>query len=528
MGVFQGLAYYNDKMLTLAEHWDEFIMARTQKNPNIWHDRVPRGAYKLFNGLTQKSNIFRGGLPVQAGLSTWTVLGNSNKDTPFDNCAMPTPQRYSYAWETIQTKGYTDSWQSDPVCLNDMKFVDYAKEQLALIVRTGVDFGISMLENWNREMYVYQAHLSNRCMVMADGALEFEDNADYRFTYDPFLTTTDVDGDTVPYMTFSADIQMSTLNWGFLDYIRTHLADSAGEAAIGTDAGGLPVFGLYMDLIDFEKYIKSDSELREDWRNAQPQKLIDGYAMGTKVYRGMALMHDSRQMRFRIKSTTGAGGTVTATRVKPLRLGRAVTIGQVPEPNPDYYRAEIGIGVIFMNDVFMNLFVPSIDNLGSGMTFGPAPGMTGEWKWINIKDNVSNQLGESGYFFGRFQIFPKPLLFSFEATVFAYRRCPQVSRTVCEVQSASDVATGAVAPVANAAAGDFDLANRQVTLLLASKIDAGVGDTVTIKKADTNTFVATVLSDALAPKYVFGWQSGASNAPTAYTDFTAAGTTVTV
>jgi hypothetical protein len=58
-------------------------------------------------------------------------------------------------------------------------------------------------------------------------------------------------------------------------------------------------------------------------------------------------------------------------------------------------------------------------------------------------------------------------------------------------------------------------------------LDASVGDTVTIKKADTNAFSATLISDALAPKYVFTWAADADNAPTAHTDFTAAATTVT-
>lgn len=528
MSINQGLAFYNEKFITLAEHWDEFIMARTMKNPNIWHDRIPRGSYQLFNGLTQQSNIFRGGLPVQAGLSTWKPIGNSRKpaegEIGFDNCNPGTPHTYSYAWETVQFSGYQDEWQSEPVCINDLKFVDYAKDQLALIVRTGVDYGISILENWNREMYVYQAMLSNRGMVMANGSLEFESNANYRFTYDPFATVADVDGASVPYIKFKSDIEISTLNWEFLDYLRTSLAERAGEAAIGNEAG-MPIFGLMLDMSDFERYIKSDPELREDWRQAQPTKLIEGYNMGVKVYRGFALMHDARQMRFRIKGVD-TEGNVVATRVKPLKAGRAVTIGNVPEPNPEYYRAEIGIGVIFMNDVLQNLFVPSIDNLGSGMTFGPAPGLTGDWKWINIPDPVSNVLGESGYFYGRFQLFPKPLLFSFECTVFAYRRCTQANRTVCKVETRDDVGVGPVAVKTAAVAGDFDGTNNRITVELVSLLGAGVDSTVTIKKAGGDSFTGYVLSDALAPKYVFGWVEGASNQPTAYTDFTTA-TTVT-
>lgn len=528
MSIQQGLQFYNQKFIEVSEHFSEFIQARVMKQPNIWHDRIPRGAYKLFNGIEQKSNIFRGGLPVPEGLASWREVGKSRKPTEteigFDNCNPGTPHTYTYAWETIQFSGYQDEWQSEPLCINDLKFVDYAKEQVGLVVKTGVDYGISMLENWNREMYVYQAILSKRGMVMATGALDFENAADdhYRFDYDPFATTTDVDGASVPYITFDADLDISTLNWDFLDYIRTSLAERAGEAAVGNEAG-MPVFGLMLDLMDFEKMIKSDPALREDWRQAMPQKLIEGYGMGLKTYRGFALMHDARQMRFRVKSV-GADGKVVATRVSPLKLGRVVTIGREPIPNPDYYRAEIGIGVIFMNDVLQNLFVPSVDNLGSGVVFGPAPGLTGEWQWINIKDPVSNILGESGYFYGRFQIFPKPLVHAFDCTVFAYRRCAHALSTNCAIETRADVGTGAVALSAAAASADFDDANNRVTVSLAALLAAGVGDPVTVKKADANSFTGYILSDAQAPKYVIGWKEGATHQPTAYTDFTTAST----
>jgi len=524
-----GLEYYNDKMLTMAEHWDEFIKARTMKNPNIWHDRIPRGTYQLFNGLTQKTNIYRGGLPVQAGLSTWKDIGTSRKpssgDAGFDNCAPGTPQTYSYAWETVQYTGYQDEWQSEPVCLNDMKFVDYAKDQLALIVRTGVEYGISMLENWNREMYVQQAMLSNRGMLMANGGLDFEENSAYRFSYDPFATVADVDGDAVPYITFDANTELSTLNWDFLDYLRTNLNDRAGEAALGMESN-MPIFGLMIDVLDFERMIKADSNTYEDWRYARPQALIDGYDMGMKIYRGFAIMHDARQMRFRVKGYD-SNGDVVATRVLPLKAGRAVTIGNVPIPNPQYFRAEIGIGVIFMNDVLQNLFVPSVDNLGSGMVFGPKPGMTGEWKWINIQDPVTNMLGEHGFFYGRFQLFPKPLLFATECTVFAYKRCAHSIRTACAIEDNSDVSTGAISVASDAVTGDFDDTLNRVTLTLANLLEAGVGDNVSIVKADSNAFAAKIADSSLAPQYTFTWVEGASNEPSAYTDFTAAVSTVT-
>ena len=517
-GPMYGLEYYNQKMLTMNEHWDDFILDRVMKHPNIWHDRIPRGSYKLFGGLSQKSNIFRGIVPVQAGLSTWKKVGVSRKPTQAspigqDTCSLGTPQTYSYAWETVMTEGYSDDFQSEPVCLNDLKYVDYAKEQLSMIVRSGVEFGVSMLENWNRETYVYQAVRAGRTMILCEGALQFEDNSTYRFSYDPFAV--DSDGDS--YITFSVSTsKISTLNWTFLDYLRTTLADRAGQAAMSSE-GGMPVFGIMLDLLDFERYVLEDDARREDFRYAKAQGLIEGYGMGFRVYRGFALIHDARQMRYKVH-TVSASGVVTAKRVKPIRAGRAVTIGNVPEPNPEYYRAELGIGIVWMNDVFTNLFDTPLANLGSGMTFGPMPGFNGEWQWINIRENNYNQLGETGYFYGRYRIWPKPGLFSTECTVFLYRRCPHAIVTGCEIQTRADVADGAVMLSATPVAGDFDGDNTKVTLTLASKIDVAIGQAVTIKKDNAATFTAYVLEDSDAPTYVFGWKLGDTAVPTAVTE----------
>jgi len=525
MAPVTGLQFYNDKLIAMAEHWDDFLLKRTLENPNIWHDRVPRGAYKLYNGLEQKTNVFRGGLGVQAGLNTWSQIGTSNKQTGFDNCNPGTPNRYQIAIETTTYKGYQDHWQSDPLCVNDLKFNDYAKEQIALNVDVGVKYGISMLENWNREQYVLQALLSDRGMVMATGALEFEDNATYRFDYDPFSTVVDVDGENVPYITYDKNLEISSLNWDFIDYLRFSLSQRAGEGALGVESGR-KVFGLMLDIMDFERMVKGDDELRKDWREAKPMALIDGYSMGITVYRGMAIMDDMRQMRFRIKGVDAVSGKMVATRVKPQRLGKAVTIGQIPEPNPAYYRAELGIAVLFMNKVIQNLFVPSVDSLGSGTYFGPAPGLTGTWKWLNIQDPVTNMLGESGFFYGRFQIFPKPLELASECTVFLYRRCVTALRKACAVEGDDGVGTGAIATVA---AGDVsEIAYRRVTLRLASLLGAGLGDTVSVVTAD-GAVPMKLMSDSLAPQYTFSWEAGATNSDNLAdaTDFPVTTTTVT-
>jgi hypothetical protein len=163
--------------------------------------------------------------------------------------------------------------------------------------------------------------------------------------------------------------------------------------------------------------------------------------------------------------------------------------------------------------VLINLFVPTLDTLGSGTYFGATPGLNGLWSWVNIRDNVTNQLGETGYFLGRYELYPKPLRFAQDCTVFAYRRCPQALRTKCAIESHSDTEDAAtdVDVAVDAAAGDIDLVNRRVVLTLAKLLPAGPGDPVTFTLDDEGgndvTAASAVIADSsMAPTYTFAFE----------------------
>lgn len=506
------------KLLKMAEHYDQFITSHELANPMVWRDRIPKGTFPLFNGTSQTTNIFRGTLGPQAGLSEWTAIGVSRKasgnDAGFDACSY-TPQTYTWGVDTVAFGGLRTSWTSPVFCVNDLKYTDKAKEQLALIVKAGSRVTDDVKEVFSREQYVATAVNAGKAIILSNSGMDYIDDPDVRFTYNPFVK--DSDGDT--YITFPASQypNISTLNWSYLDRISQILEDQAPEAAISSD-GGMPVFGLMVDAMDFEKYVLESDKLREDFRFARPQQLISGFNMGFKVYRRYALIHDRRQMRFQVSSRTAT--TITAKRVLPRRAIRAGTIGYIPEANPDYYKAELAIGVIFMNDVIQILVPSTVNNMGSGMVFGPAPGFNGEWKWINEYDKTLNPLRETGHFFARFEYFVKPLIHSSEARVFLYRRCPQGIQTGCEIEGISEAAAAgtAVSITETPVAGAFDATNRTVTLTLAKVLAGQIGDTVTIKNDSSANFTATIVDASMAPVYTFAWVSGATNAPTAVTE----------
>ena len=513
--VNQDPSTFNETFLSLAEHFDPFITERLERQPCFWHDRVPREAYTLYTGLNHRRNVFRGGLMKQAGTSEWRNIATtgsatgSNADdsgTRVNNCLPPTPISYDYAYDTMTWSGKEVAWESQTLCAEDLKFQDYAVEQVALIVQTGVDFGISIQEVWNREQYTAMAVQARRAVIMTEGATMFAGSTDRQFSYDPSLAMsyTDTYGNVLssPYLTFAASIEVGTLNYEFLDFLREELSARAYGAAL-SNVGNMPVFGWVGDVRDWERMVLANPELRADWRFANPSALIDSYNMAFRNLRGWMVVHDPNQMRFKIVKSDGS--TTTAVRILPMKKGRAGSIGQIPEPNPEYYNAELAVGVVFMNDILVNQFVPSITTVGSGTFFGPVDGLNGQWTWLNIPDKTSNPLQLIGNFYGRIQIFPKPGLYAPEATAVLYRRCPQVPLTGCAIDGLpSTVKTSTpVALAVPAVTADIDATNKALWVTLVAPVAVMPGSPVTLTDAQGSPakFAMLVADTAQAPKY---------------------------
>jgi hypothetical protein len=507
-------------MVRMQEHFDPFILNWQLKHPSMFRDRIPMGKYPMGQGASQESYIFRGSNSApQAGLSDWRDVTPSAKasgaNPAVDKCSYA-PQTYSWSFDKIGYSGKRREWMSPVFCVNDLYTQDAGKEQLSMIVSAGAEVTDQTREVYNRESYMQLAANANKFVVLAEGmGLSYIDNPLVRVSYNANLK--DADGDS--YIEFDATLlpKLSTLNWTPFNLIRSYMADAAPDAAQGMDSG-MPVFSLLIDLIDFEQMVYADANVREDMRyNSDTAKqLIAGYNMGFKIYRGMGIVHDVRQARYTPGTITTAG-KVRCKRVLARRSIRPGVVGFIPETNPEYITAELGTAVLFLNNVAQILVPETISNLGSGLTFGPAPGFNGQWTWVNIKDNATNPLGENGYFFARFEYHLKAMRYAEYAMVILYKRCNHVLKTKCAVDGADGVsATAGLAAVP--VAGDFSATLRAVTLSLDKKLAAGLGSKVSIKADDGDSFVAYITETQNAPIYGFQWLSGATNAPTAETE----------
>ena len=499
-------------LVSLAEHFmDDMIVDWQMKHPMVFRDRVPMGKMPLFNGFSQKAYIYKGTLGPQSGLSGWTKVEPSRKPADADvgvNRCSYNPQTYTWGFDEITFEGLQTSWRSTVFCVKELMYQDRAQQQLAMILKSGFQITDQIKETYSREMYLKTAADAGRfTLLLGGGGLDYVDATTNRVTYNPLTSTN---------LTFNHSVldRLSTLNFTQLDLIHQYLEDSCPDAALSMQ-DGRAVYGLMLDLNDFEQYALTDDEIREDFRHAIPMQLIKGFDMSFRVYRGWAFIHDPRQPRWAL--ATDDGTTVTCTRVNPRRATRPGIIGYIPETDPNYIMAPLGAMTVFMNNVIQILVPSVVDSLGTGMTFGPAPDFNGSWKWLNIQNEDTNPVNEIGYFFSRYEYFCKLLEYSQDCHVILYRRCKQSLKTQCPAEltsSAKDTQSLLNIP----ASGDFSATNFTVVLTLAGNLTGGEGDQVTIKKDNGDSFTANIADDSNAPTYKFVWNTGTTNAPSAVGD----------
>ena len=454
-------AGFNQAMIEIAQHFEPMIQYSVLAHPRWWHDRIPRGAFPLFNGTVHETRIFRGSLMKYAGLDEWQDIDPypTTTNNPCGAMGFSTP---TYGWEALSWRGKRSAWGSDPICAEQFKYFDQAQQQLAWILASGAEYGIQMQEVWNRDMFVYQSVSFKRSFLMS--AKYTGKSTDARFYYNPFIkfdgSGSGSEGHALKsvidraFILFDADTDVEPLNFDALDKVRASLQIRCPNAAVSR-AGGEPIFALAVSHDDVEKYVRGNEEERKYWIEANPQALIKHYDFCASIFRRWLITNDNNQLRFkRTKLIKGFSATDAlnygldaqgtemfvgkdvwvAVSVDPLipstdRVGVNGTV--IPEDNPDYIDAELAIAPVFMNQVFQNQFVPAITTLGSGTSFGPAAGLNGKWTWINIKDRTTNPLGNVGNFYGTFEIVPKPETHVFHTISFLYKRCNVALPSLC-------------------------------------------------------------------------------------------------
>lgn len=504
-----GVADYNQQFLDALEFVDDVIQRRQHLQTSTWRSMIARQPYVLGEGLVKRAYRFHPGLGDQRGLHRWHAIQisrvASGADPGVDACAY-NPYLVDYGFETVEYTGFQTSRRTRHICIRDIRFTWQFKQQLNLVMGFLGDVTNSVHENFAREWYIRTAVEAGNAFVLSEGSPN-----SVTFTYDPF--STDDDGDNT--LTIARGNDVSMMNWTYMRWFDRFLQVQAPQAAIGND-GGWPLFGLVFDMEDFDRLLERDPDIREDYRHAKAETLIEHYGK-TNRFKAFSLMHDPLAPRFAIKSQDGTN--ITLRRVDPKQDDTAVTIGNRVGVNTDYLNAEYAMGIIFLKDVFSEQIPPAgPTNPGGGTSFGATPSLNGEFKWVNIPNEETNLLGENGFYFSRFEIFPKPGIYDQEAIVFLYRRVPNTE--VLDGDIGGDAAS--VSPVTISSATAVAGSDTLCTIVCASIPDVETPDLVTCDYDGTDINNVVVADSSASPTLVVAFPTAANR-----TSFLA-GTTLTL
>ena len=536
-------AGFNQAMIETAPAFELMMQASVAQNPRWWHDRIPRRAYQLFNGIAHEQVMFRGAKLKYAGLDEWEDIDPypSATNNPCGALDFTTP---TYSWEAISYRGKRAAWGSDPICAEQFKYFAQAQQQLAWIIAAGAEYGIQMQEVWNRDMFIYQSVLRKRAFVMSS---EYTGKStDARFVYDPFIkfdgTATYKAGHanladaTVKaalgdkggaFALMDASLECEPLNFDMLDKVRESLKIRCPNAAVSR-SGGSPIFSLNVSKGDVDKYVRGNEEERRLWIEAKPEALISHYDFTAPVFRQWMITEDGNQLRFKrvMKIATCTKAQAEAFGLSSTDVtwatGKALWVLKAVDPfveaseddrpgmngtkvlvdNPEYIDAELAVATVFMNNVFTNEFAPSITSLGSGTSFGPAVGLNGVWRWINIQDRVTNPEGNVGNFYGKFEIFAKPDPNVFNVICFMYRRCSTAFPSKCPVQNVKINTTPKATESKLVGAADI-AANATAVIRLADWMDLKPGDVLKFGAGDSAKTVTVIAVPTMHTAEVF-------------------------
>jgi hypothetical protein len=510
-------ALFHKNFSDALEFLDNTIQERQTRIITPWRTLIPRGVYTLGEGLVKKSKRYFPGHGDWHGMAKWRPIQVSRVgagNDPGVNACATQPYLLHDGAETVSYTGLKTERKTDPICINDVKWLWEFKQQLTLKMGFLADVAIDVWANYSREQYIKMAVDAGNAFVLAGG-----NPRQYTFDYDPF--SEDADGDSI--ITIDRGIPVSALDWNPMRFFSRYLGAQASQAALGTGPSGRPQFGLVMDRDDFDQMIEDDPALREDFRYQSPDILISNYGT-VQSFKNFSLMDDQTAPRFRVKSITST--KLTLKRIDPLVDSAATDYGYRTDMNPEYLEAEYAMGIILMKDVFKIEIPPSGPSApGGGTYFGATPGLNGQFAWINIPDRKENYLGEIGEYFARFEAFAKPLAYADDAIVFIYKRCPAIISKACVVPDTA-AATATLVHIASATAFAYVAGSSILAdITLAQVIPVEAGDEVTVTDDNAATSTAIVAESSNAPSYRLVWVAGARPTEANMNDVAVAGVT---
>ena len=222
----------------------------------------------------------------------------------------------------------------------------------------------------------------------------------------------------------------STLTQQYIDQIAVELIDrgatnpdSNGFITFGEDG---PVFPLLVGLEASQQIALNNSELRNDFRNAESGAGAAAELMSrigaTRSIKNFRHVPNLRPPRFTYDSGTGA-----YTRVNTYVMNSA-TKGKKAVINPAYVTAPYEAAIVLNPNVFTSEIVPPV-NAAGGVSWNPTTYM-GEWQWVTGGNKIQaagadclDPLDKLGRHFAEFKHAARPEFPTYGMTLIFKRAC---------------------------------------------------------------------------------------------------------
>lgn len=421
--------------LSAPAYWDQVIQEKILERSDPWRLVHERTSFPLGQGLVRDFFRFHADKAEQRGLQRWREVQVSRKpagaDQGLDAC-QDQPTQLNYDFEKGSYRGLQSECITPYLCIDDIMHTWEFDQQLDLINNFLADYHMEKDDNFSCEMHLKFCNDARRIFALSNGQYD-----SVTASYDP--RSVDGDGDNVLTVAQGA---IGPLDFRALSSLNREFEFDCPAGQISAPMNGRRIYGLMLDLEDFERYIEQNAALREDWRLNAASVNIEGYG-SVKVFRGWAFVHNPRIPRFEVKSTNGT--TQTLRRVNPYVLTTTGTLVSNSNgvqgsgqgrwiKNTSFGEAEFGMAIPLLKNILeLQIPPPRPSNPGGGTQFDPGNGFEGMFEWYNIRDNVNNRKGNKGYYFYEARRFTMPRRYDRYATAIMYRRFPYGQPTNAEL-----------------------------------------------------------------------------------------------
>lgn len=416
--VTSGTAAINNVLIQEANRLGQDIYNHTL-HTSPWVDLIKRGSFPDGMGYQLNTLIYDRALPRNDGDNTgnfdvlglnWANVASSaltSSNSALNSAALiegssvdrTGPRNKSARIDfTKKLKSYNlqrASVESPRINVDDLRFAAYRTEQLSAVMNILRE---STHRSWEERMRdEFDRLAGNFVPCLTSGT--------------PIVQTIDVSAGTVKEGTATVSVDLvndfvssgvdvnytptANISNAIMDRIRMRMIRmGAGQKAYGRE-NGAPVFAVVLSS-EASYALQTEAGFRDDIRynGAKVSELIAPLGV-EKGFRGFYHLIDDIAPRF-----TASSGTLT--RVRPEVYSNGVLI-----PNSSYDTADYEAAYVLHEEV-LEALIPSPNISAGGVSFNPV-NYRGDFKWLNIPDEVINPDGTIGFFRGVLASASKPI-----------------------------------------------------------------------------------------------------------------------